>query len=339
MKAVIFDPTRENNFALTNQDSPVAGAGEVLLDMRAATLNFRDFIVRSNPVSPYSGDARGRVAGSDGVGIASKIGPDVRGIELGGRYMPSFFPDWIEGPPVAENLARHLGASASGVMAEQIVQKAVSLVAAPDHLTDIEAAALPCAGVTAWASLVMYGRAQPDQTILVQGTGGVSIFALQIAKLLGLKVIVTSSSDEKLARAKNLGADVLINYRTNPDWAEAAIDATHGRGVDHLIDVGGEATMPQSLQAMAYGGNLSLVGVLGGFGGAIDGMGLRGRILHLHTVFVESRAALQQLSDFVGEHRMRPIVDQVFPMEQANQALDTMLSGTHFGKIGLQLSA
>lgn len=338
MKAVLINAAGEGNFQLADIEEPVLMPGCAMLDMRAATLNFRDHIIRSNPVSPYCGDARGRIAGSDGVGIASACVSSVMDVDIGGRYMLSFFPNWQDGAPDAANLIHHLGGSVSGVMAERIVAGENALVAVPDHLTDAEAAALPCAGVTAWASLVMYGRAREGQTILVQGTGGVSIFALQIAKLLGLRVIATSSSDAKLEQARALGADVLINYKTTPDWSEAVLEATKGRGVDHLIDVGGESTTNQSLQAMAMGGHLSLVGVLGGFGGGLDGMTLRGRILHLHTVFVESRAALQALATFVATHRMRPAIDKVFPMDQANLAMDYMLDGKHFGKVAVQLT-
>ena len=339
MKAVLFDHAGRNRFQLCDIDEPVPESGGVLLDMRAATLNFRDHLILSQPVSPYSGDARGRIAGSDGVGVAHAISESVRGIDRGGRYMPSFFPDWLDEGPEIANLERHLGGSVPGIMAERIVSRGNSLVAVPEHLSDHEAAALPCAGVTAWAALVMYGCARANQTILVQGTGGVSILAMQIAKSIGLRIIVTSSSDTKLERAKSLGADVVINYKNSPDWAADVLDATNGRGVDHLIDVGGEATLASSLRSVAMGGHLSLVGVPGGYGGQLDGMSLRGRIIHIHTVFVESRRALQDLSAFVAEHRIRPIIDRTFPMECANAAMDTMLSGKHFGKVALSLEA
>ncbi|AMK19584.1 MULTISPECIES: zinc-dependent alcohol dehydrogenase family protein [Sphingobium] len=338
MRAIIIDPDNENRYCLVDRPQPEPGPGEVRLSMRAASLNFRDLIVRNHPVGPFFGDARGRIALSDGVGVVNAVGAGVDPALMGQRVVPSFFPDWLEGKPTAKTVGRNLGGSIDGVLAETIVIPAQSVVPVPQHLSDVEAATLPCAGVTAWAALVLYGQARAGQTILVQGTGGVSIFALQIAKILGLHAILISSSDEKLDRAKAMGADALINYKRTPDWSSTVREITGGLGVDHLIEVAGEATMLQSLQSMALGGNISLVGVLTGFGGQLDGMALRGRTLHLHTVEVESVATLQQFVQFVTDHELRPVVDRSYDIADANMALDALATGSHFGKIALTIA-
>ena len=238
------------------------GPGEVRVAIAASSLNYRDLLTVTDPVArnlPYP-----RIPNSDGAGTVTAVGPGVTGVAVGDRVASCFFQDWRDGPCSLAAMASALGGALDGVLAEEVVLKADGVVPVPDHLSMEQAASLPCAALTAWNALVEAGRLKAGDTVLLLGTGGVSIFALQFAKMMGARVILTSSSDEKLDRAKAMGADEVINYRRTPDWQTAALDLTDGQGVDVTVEVGGAGTLPRSIEATRVAGTVALIGVLTG---------------------------------------------------------------------------
>ncbi|HZD26202.1 MAG TPA: NAD(P)-dependent alcohol dehydrogenase, partial [Alphaproteobacteria bacterium] len=242
---------------------PKAGPGQVVLKMKAATLNYRDFLT----VQGGYGSRAGRlplIPISDGVGEIVEVGEGVARVKPGERVCPAFFQSWRDGRPSAEHFSRALGGPLDGVMQDYMLLDAEGVVPAPAHLSDLEAAALPCAGLTAWSAVVTQGNIQPGDRVLVQGTGGVSIFALLFAKMHGAEVIATSSSDEKLEKVRTLGADHLINYRETPEWGKRARELTGGRGVDLVVEVGGAGTLKESVRATRIDGTIAMIGVLAG---------------------------------------------------------------------------
>jgi NADPH:quinone reductase-like Zn-dependent oxidoreductase len=250
--------------------------------------------------------------------------------------MPSFFPGWVTGPPIPSSMAA-LGGVLDGCAQEAIALPEGGVARAPAGFDAIEAACLPCAAVTAWRALMVEGRLMAGQSVLVQGTGGVSIFALQFAKLAGARVIVTSSSDEKLERAKALGADELVNYRARPDWAKAARELTGGRGVDHVVEVGGADTFQQSIRACALGGAIAVIGVLSGFVKDVNVAAIFGGNLHINGITVGSRENVEQMISAIEVAKLRPVIDRHFPLEQLPEALALMQSGGHFGKVVIDI--
>jgi NADPH:quinone reductase-like Zn-dependent oxidoreductase len=339
MHAMVLDPAGESRYVPAELALPEPGPGQLRLKLRAASVNYRDHFIRLHPQSSYGGDMRGRVPLSDGVGVIDELGEGVSGWAVGDRVCPGFFPGWCDGAPTPDGLAHALGAAAAGGTAQQyLVVPAAACVAAPAHMSDAEAATLTCAGLTAWVSLVEYGRLRAGQTVLVQGTGGVSLFALQIAKAMGARVILLSSSDEKLERARKLGADELINYRAVPDWQVPARDMTGG-GVDHIVEVGGEATMARSFEALGPGGSIGLIGVLTGFGGAIPYDQVKEKLLHVHGVYVGSVAEFARMNAFLAEHRIRPVVDAVSPLDELDEVVTQLGEGRHFGKLAVEIDA
>ncbi len=251
-----------DNLALVERPDPRPGAGQVLVRLRAASLNFRDLLTVEGKYNPKQ--KLPLIPGSDGAGEVVAAGEGVTRVKPGDRVCTLFAQRWIAGRPTRERLRSTLGGPLDGVLAELAVFDQEGLVHTPGHLSDEEAATLPCAAVTAWNALVTEGGITAGETVLVQGTGGVSLFALQLGKLLGARVIVTSSRDEKLARVRELGADETINYREVPDWGAKAKELTGGAGVDHVVEVGGAGTLQQSLQAVRFGGTISLIGNLAG---------------------------------------------------------------------------
>ncbi len=323
------------NLRLAERPEPSPGPGEVLLRMRAASLNFRDVLTvegtynrkQKLPLIPCS----------DGVGEVEAVGDGVSRVAVGDRVCPIFAQRWIAGEPTRERLRSTLGGPLDGTLAERLVLSEEGVVRVPEHLSDEEAATLPCAAVTAWNALVTAGGVTAGDVVLVQGTGGVSIFALQLARLLGARVIVTSSSDEKLARAKELGAEAGIHYRQVPEWGERAKELTGGVGVDHVIEVGGAGTLVQSLRAVRMGGRISLIGVLAG--GKVDlplALVFMQRI-RLQGILVGHRESFEAMNRALAAHRLRPVIDRTFPMEDARAACEHMAAGRHFGKICLRM--
>lgn len=327
----------QNNWSLDNvqlaeRPEPNAGPGEIRVRMLASALNYRDLLV---PKKGYGArmQALPLIMLSDGVGVIDQIGKGVDSVKLGDRVCPISFQNWLDGHPDDTRLKLSLGVETDGTMAEFMTLPATGVTTVPSFLSDCEAATLPTAGVTAWRALVTEGRVKPGDTVLVQGTGGVSLFALQFAKMLGAYVICTSSSDEKLARARALGADETINYSTTVEWGNAARAMTDGRGVDHIVEVGGEATLPQSLRAVRPGGTISMIGVLAGSNlNASLGL-IVTRHICLRGITVGSREDFRAMVRAICRHAMHPVVDRIFPFEQLHQALQYLASGKHFGKI------
>ncbi|MCD9025366.1 zinc-dependent alcohol dehydrogenase family protein [Cohnella silvisoli] len=311
---------------------PVPGHNEVLIKMRAVSLNSRDLGVINGFYDPNL--KMPLIPVSDGVGEIVALGDAASKFKLGDRVSGIFTQSWISGDPTKENWVSTLGYPLDGLLAEYVVLNETGLVLVPEHLTDEEAAALPCAGVTPWHAIVEEGNVQADDTVVVQGTGGVSLFALQFAKLRGAKVIVTSSSDEKLARATSLGADFTVNYKRIPDWDKAVLEWTHGRGADHIVDLGGSSTLNRSISALRVGGHISMIGILSGAN--VEGFNIVPAILRkarLQAINVGSREMFETMNRAIEQNELHPVVDRVFPFEDAVDALRYMANGAHFGKI------
>jgi NADPH:quinone reductase-like Zn-dependent oxidoreductase len=314
---------------------PKPGAGQALVRIRAVSLNYRDlFIARGQypglPTPPF-------IPVSDGAGEVVAVGAGVTRVRPGDRVAPTFFQTWTDGPRTPEKVRSALGGSVGGVLAEYVVVDAEGLVHLPQHYTFEEGAALPCAAVTAWNALVPEGGLQPGQTVLALGTGGVSIFGLQLAHALGARVIITSSHDEKLERARALGADATLNYKKHPAWEEKVLELTGGQGVDHVLEVGGAETFPRSVRATRPGGHISLIGMLSGGFAKPDSALVESRKLNVQGTYVGSRAMFEDMNRVLTRHALKPVIDQTFPFEQAREALRHMEAGAHFGKIVITL--
>jgi NADPH:quinone reductase-like Zn-dependent oxidoreductase len=320
------------NLKLGARPDPKPGPGQVLLRMKASSLNYRDLVVPERGYGAHTGTLP-LIPVSDGVGEVIETGPGVQRLKAGDRVCPCFNQGWTGGEPDLERLTQTLGGPIDGTMAERMVLPAGGVRPVPAHLSDEEAATLPCAALTAWSALVTYGALAPGSKVLIQGTGGVALFALQFAKLLGAHATVISSSDEKIARARALGADAAINYRATPEWAKATRDITGGRGYDHIVELGGEKTLPQSLLCIRPGGTLSMIGVLSG--GTLSAP--LGRVVtrqvRLQGITVGSHDGFEAMLRAIAQHELRPQVDRVFPFEGLKDALAYLKSGQQFGKI------
>lgn len=319
------------NVRLSTRPDPVAGRGQVRLKVLASALNYRDLMV---PVRGYGSkqDTLPLILLGDGVGVVESIGESVTGLAIGDRVCPLFAPNWVGGEPDEQKLWHTLGCELDGTMADYLVVPAERVARVPEHLSDVEAAALPCAAVTAWRALVSEGRVKAGDKVLVQGTGGVSLFAMQFAKALGAHVIVTSSSDEKLARVRAMGADEGLNYRTTPEWGKRVREIAGG-GVDHVVEVGGQQTLSQSLRAIRAGGTISMIGVLSG--GSMDTkLGpIVTRHVRLQGITNGNRDDFEAMTRAISQHKLRPTIDRVFAFEELREALDHLASGKQFGKI------
>lgn len=306
--------------------------GQVRVKVRAVALNYRDLMV-AHGTYPTSGEGA-VVPGSDAAGEVIEVGPGVHRFSVGDRVATSFFPEWIEGKVTPAKTAVTLGAGGAGALAEELVIDQDGLSAVPPHLSFEEAATLTCAGVTAWNALFVEGGLQAGDSVLLLGTGGVSIWALQLAKAAGVRTIVTSSSDSKLERARALGADVLVNYRKMPEWQEEVLRATGGKGVDLVLEVGGQDTLARSIASVSMGGK---VAVIGGLGGGFDtGIQLLGLVVggkSMTGIYVGSRKMQEDLSRLVTQRNIKPVVDSVFDIHKAREAYQHLASGNHFGKV------
>jgi NADPH:quinone reductase-like Zn-dependent oxidoreductase len=321
-----------DGLALVEQPEPQPGPGEVRLRVRAVSLNYRDLITLEQPRPGNLPPPL--VPCSDGAGEVVALGEEATRFAVGDRVAGTFFHDWVSGPFEMRYHGAAGGGSAHGWLREMVVVPERALVPSPSHLSHEEAACLPCAAVTAWQALFTRGGLRAGATVLVLGTGGVSIFALQLATAAGARVIVTSSSDEKLARAKALGAWATINYRTTPEWDKEVWRLTEKRGVDHVVEVGGPGTLGRSMNAVAAGGQIALIGVLTGFGAPEASLfPLLARNARLDGIYVGSRADFEALNAFLTQHSIRPVVDRVFPFSEARAAFAGLESATHFGKI------
>ena len=331
---VIQEPFGAEALRMVARPMPVPGRGEVVVRMRAVALNYRDVLI----VNGAWKAREPRVPVSDGVGEVVAVGAGVTRVAVGDRVAGAFYPHWIEGEATPEKLRTPLGGvAADGVLADHVRFPEEGVVAVPAHLTDEEAATLPCAALTAWHAIVARARVRPGDTVLVQGTGGVSLFALQFARLAGARVIVTSSSDEKLARARALGAAEGINYRDVPDWDRRVLELTGGRGVDHVVEVVGGAHLNRSVSAVRLGGTISIVGLLAGTHGAVDVFGIASKNARVHGIEVGSRAMFEEMNRAIAAHALRPVVDRVFTVDEMAAALRHLEAGAHFGKVCVRL--
>jgi NADPH:quinone reductase-like Zn-dependent oxidoreductase len=335
MKAwVIADNFGIENLRVAERPEPQPGPGQVVVAVRAVSLNYRDLLVTRgayNPRMPLP-----RIPCSDGAGEVIAIGSGVSRVKAGDRVAGTFFQKWIAGELTEATARSTLGGDIDGMLAERVLLSEEGVVPSPEHLSFDEAATLPCAALTAWNALIGGGLKAGD-SVLVQGTGGVSIFALQFAKLMGANVLITSSSDEKLGRAKGLGADAGLNYRANPDWEKWCRSETGGTGVDHVVEVGGAGTLERSLKAVRTAGHIALIGVLSGAGGTINPLPILMRSIRVRGIFVGSRAMFEAMNRAVAHSRLRPVIDKTFAFDQFPEALRHMERGAHFGKIVVKI--
>jgi NADPH:quinone reductase-like Zn-dependent oxidoreductase len=321
---------------LVDRPDPAPGPGEVLIGVRATSLNFRDLMIAKGT---YIGAQKKDVIPlSDGAGEVLAVGENVSKFKPGDRVMGAFFQNWESGPIQPNVFASDMGAAAlDGVLAEKIVLRSSGVVKMPSVLSYEEAATLPCAGVTAWNALFESSPPLPvGSTVLTLGTGGVSMFAFQFAKAAGLRVIGTSGSKAKLERMRALGLDHGINYKRTPEWQDEVKQITDGRGVDHAIEVAG-STLPRTLQAVRYGGAVSLIGGVGGWQQEVSLLALMRAGARILTIIVGSVAMFEAMNRAIEAHRIKPVIDEVFPFDRANEALAKLESGTHFGKIVIRL--
>jgi NADPH:quinone reductase-like Zn-dependent oxidoreductase len=316
---------------------PALAEREVRVRVRAVALNYRDLMIarREYPISTDQPP----IAVADGAGEVIAVGHGVTRFRIGDRVARPYFSDWIDGPPTRQNTALVPGASVDGMLTEEAVVHEDHLVAVPAHLDYNEAAALSCAGVTAWNALFVAGRVVPGNTVLLLGTGGVSIWALQLAKAAGLRVIITSSSDAKLTRARELGADETINYRTTAEWQDEVLRLTAGNGVDLTVEIGGRDTLNRAVTATRMGGTVALVGGVAGFTAQLDLVPLLLGHKRLIGIGVGSRAMFEALNRFVALANIRPVVDRVFAFEQAREALAYLETAAHFGKVVIKVGS
>ena len=319
--------------ALSESETVSPGPGQVLVNIKANCINYRDLMIVKDP------EPRGilypRVPNSDGAGEVVEVGPGVTRFKAGDRVAGTFFQRWIGGPITAGAMASALGGAVDGVLADYVLLDEDGLVAIPEHLSYEEASTLPCAALTAWHALVELGL-RAGETVLLLGTGGVSIFALQFAALHGARAIITSSSDEKLARARDMGAWQTINYRDTPDWDGAVMELTDGQGVDRVVEVGGGGTLQRSVEAVKIGGTVSLIGVL--TGGEINPVAVMRKSVRLQGIYVGSRVMFESMNRAIAAHQMRPVVDRTFDFAEAPAAYHHMEAAGHFGKIVIKVS-
>jgi NADPH:quinone reductase-like Zn-dependent oxidoreductase len=335
-RKVVLEKTDSGRYRwkLINAAVPKVDSHQVLVRMRAVALNRGDLEMLA---PDQRRDHSGRVVASDGAGDVIAVGKSVEGIRPGQRVTSLYFRNWTDGTPSPEILAGAHGFNIDGVLGDYIVLEDTAVAPAPEGLSYEEAATLPTAGLTAWMATVGQRELKRGDVVLVQGTGGVSMFALQFAAASGARVIVTSSSDEKLKKARKLGADEGINYRETPEWAERVLELTDNHGADMVVDVGGKETLSLSVASLAYGGTVSIVGGLTGYGADLPSLGLLMKTARAQGVFVGSRADFLRMSEFITRHRVHPAIDSKFPLEQYEAALQLMQSGNFVGKIVLLL--
>lgn len=311
---------------------PTPGAGQVLVEWDAWSLNYRDLLMVKGlynpklrlPFTPLS----------DGAGRIAEVGAGVSRVKTGDRVAGNFMQTWIDGEVTDAKAKSALGGALPGILEEYSVLDAEGVVLIPEHLTTEEAATLPCAAVTAWNGLITEGNIQAGNTVLIQGTGGVSLFALQFAVTRGARVIATSSSDEKLARVREMGAAETINYRTTPEWSSRVLELTGGQGVDHVVEVGGAGTLGQSLRAVRMGGQISLIGVLAaGVTGQFNPTPILMKGVRLQGIFVGNRVMFETMNAALAQHKVHPVIDRVFEFKDFQDSLRHLESGAHFGKI------
>jgi NADPH:quinone reductase-like Zn-dependent oxidoreductase len=335
-------PDRQRAQVMTGPGAPVQtversvdrpGAGQVLVKVNASSLNFHDNL---NLMGLLPGPWP-RVPMTDGAGEVVALGPGVEGLQVGQRVMGAFHPGWLDGPPTPEGKSECPGDSCDGWLQQYRVADVAELVRTPEHLSDVEAATIPCAGLTAWSALMEAGIGDGD-VVVAQGTGGVSLYTVQLASALGATVILTSSSDDKLRVGSELGATHLINYRTTPDWETEVMRLTAGRGADLVVDVGGPATLAHSLYSTGMGGTVAVIGVLSGFDTVpISGAAVIANNLRIIGITVGSVRAHRELCDVISKTAIKPHISHVLDWEDLEQAVQLMRAGEHIGKIALTI--
>jgi len=320
------------NLKRADRPDPEPGPGQVVVKVKAVSINYRDLLLVQgfyNPKQPLP-----IVPFSDGAGEVVAVGEGVTQYQPGDRVASCFFQGWQSGEPTPEKVATTaMGSPLDGMLTEMIALDENGVVPLPEHLSYEEGATLPCAALTAWSCLFRHTRIGPKDTVLTLGTGGVSIFALQLAKMAGAEVIITSSSDDKLARARDLGASQGVNYKTHENWSKEVKKLTGGRGVDHVIEVGGVGTLEQSIRSTRLGGHISLVGVLAGPQAPVNLTLVLMQDIRIQGVFVGPRESFLDMNRAIARHQMRPVVDRIFPFAEAQDALQYVAAGKHFGKV------
>jgi len=324
-----------DNLVLADTPNPQPGRGEVLVKVHAVSLNYRDLLMVAGHYNPKL--AMPRIPCSDGAGEVVAVGEGVDVVKVGQRVAGIFMQNWLDGPPTAERSRGALGGDIDGMLAEYVVLAQTGVVALPEHLSYAEAATLPCAALTAWNALRHAAQVGPGDVVVIQGTGGVSIFALQFAKMMGATVLGTSSSDEKLARAKTLGLDAGFNYRQSPDWAKWVLRETHNRGADLVVEVGGAGTFAQSVQAVRFGGTVAQIGVLSQSDQSLPIATILHRQVKVQGIYVGSRAHFEEMNRAITANRTQPVVDRMFLFTEVREALKALQGGYHFAKIVIQV--
>ncbi len=334
MRAAVIPAFGLDHLALAERPDPTPGSGQVLVAVKAVSLNYRDLLVatgRYNPKMPLP-----RVPCSDCAGVVVAVGDSVLSVKVGDRVCGTFFQNWADGPLTDAAGKSALGGAIDGVLAERVVLNETGVVPIPSYLSFEEAATLPCAAVTAWNALTSdYDPA--GNTVLLQGTGGVSIFALQFAVALGAKVFITSGHDDKLARAVRMGATAGVNYKTSPDWEKWARRESNGEGVDLVVEVGGAGTLDRSVKATRPGGRIALIGVLAG-GSTFDPLPLMMKGITLRGIYVGSRAMFERMNATIETHAIRPVVDRVFAFDELREAFRHLEAAGHFGKVVIRVA-
>jgi NADPH:quinone reductase-like Zn-dependent oxidoreductase len=326
-----------DQLALVDLPQPRPRRGEVLVKVHAVSLNYRDLLMVRGHYNPKMSVPR--IPCSDGAGEVVEVGEGVDRITVGQRVAGIFMQNWLDGPPTAETSKGALGGDVDGMLAEYVVLHQSGVMNIPEHLSFAEAATLPCAGVTAWNAMVNAAQVKPGDVVVIQGTGGVSIFALQFAKMVGAIVIGTSSSNEKLERAKAMGLDAGLNYRQSPEWAKWVLQETNNRGADLIVEVGGAGTFTQSLQAVRYGGTVAQIGVLTQSEQPLPIPLILHRQVRIQGIYVGSKAHFEAMNRAIVASRTQPVVDRIYAFDEARQALKTMEMGSHFGKIVIRVVA
>jgi NADPH:quinone reductase-like Zn-dependent oxidoreductase len=334
MQAIqLKQPGGLDNLVLAEIDARDPAAGEVRIRNHASSLNFHDYAVAIGMI-PVDQD---RIPMSDGAGVVEAVGEGVSQFAVGDKVMSAFFPNWEDGAPQLERIVGVPGDMVDGFAAQSVTMAANAFTRMPSAYSFEQAATLPCAALTAWRALMVEARVKPGDTVLVQGSGGVSVFALQFAKAAGCRVIATSSSDEKLERLKQLGADELINYKQTPEWGRAVQELTNGRGVDVVVEVGGSGTVPQSVRAIAFGGHISMIGVLTGISGEVPTAELFQKNAVIHGITVGSRASQRDMVAAIDSNSIEPVISHTFELGEIADAFRLQESQQHFGKICLTI--
>lgn len=332
----IISPDGVDALNLAERPQPEPGPGQVAIKVRASSINYRDLTTIEDPVPrglPFP-----TVPNSDAAGEVVAVGAGVTAFAPGDKVMSCFFEDWAGGPITQAAMNSALGGARQGVLAEHVVLDAGGVIATPAHLDFREAATLPCAGLTAWHALTRPAPVLPGETVLLLGTGGVSVFAQQFCNMMGARTIVTSSSDEKLARMRELGAADGVNYRTTPEWDARVLELTGGVGVDRVVEVGGPGTLQRSINAVRVGGAISLIGVLTGAGGEIVPTNLMRKSISLRGIYVGSYDMFAEMNRAISAHQLKPIVSETFAFDDAKSAYHRMRGAGHFGKMVIDVA-